>query len=65
MPFFDYKHTCGYSKELLTKGEKEVKGLWCDGCGKGNVTFQKQLSAPLGFNLIGSGFYKSAARPPK
>lgn len=63
MPYYDYKHiACGYTKELLTKGEQEKKGMWCDGCGNGNVAFEKQLSAPLGFKLIGSGFYKAAAR---
>ena len=62
MPYYDYKHSCGYTKELRTKGEEKLVGMWCDGCGKGNVDFQKQLSAPLGFKLIGQGFYKAAAR---
>lgn len=58
MPYYDYKHSCGYKKELRTRGEELVQYPWCDGCGKGNITLQKQLSAPLGFKLIGSGFYK-------
>lgn len=60
MPFFDYKCVgCDHIKELITQGEPTQK-RWCDKCGTLRE-YQKQLSAPIGFILRGSGFYKPSA----